>query len=64
MKLIKPLNTCPFCGAKVHEAEGIAGLLFFTCTNYKDCGAIVSFDNKRCNMNPKLARDLFNKRKE
>jgi len=63
MKLIKPLKNCPFCGAKVHEAEGIAGLLFFACTNYKDCGAMVSFNNELCNKRPQLARDRFNTRK-
>ena len=56
------LKPCPFCGGKVKEAEGIGGLLFFACTNYKNCGAMISFDSPICNRFPKSAVIKYNKR--
>lgn len=58
------LKPCPFCGSKVRIAEGIRGLLFFACTNYKNCGAMISFDNDMCNRFPKTAVMKYNKRAE
>ena len=56
------LKPCPFCGGKVKEAEGIGGLLFFACMNYKNCGAMISFDSPICNRFPKSAVIKYNKR--
>ena len=56
------LKPCPFCGGKVKQAEGIGGLLFFSCMNYGECGAIISFDNIKCNRFPKTAVMKYNKR--
>jgi len=58
----KELKRCPFCGGKVAEAEGIGGLLFFSCMNFKDCGAIISFDQALANKHPDIARKMFNRR--
>lgn len=62
IKLKKELKPCPFCGSPVREAEGIGGLLFFTCTNYAECGAMFSFDQDMANAYPEKAIDMFNRR--
>ncbi len=56
------LKPCPFCGGKVSEAIGVMGLRFFTCGNYKECGAIMSFDQKAANENPWKAKIMYNRR--
>ena len=45
MPEIKP---CPFCGSKVELMNLITPVKMFYCTNFKDCGAIVSFNNDIC----------------
>lgn len=55
------LKPCPFCGKAVKEQSGFQGIMFFKCSNPK-CGAIVSFDNDKCNIFPPEAREYFNRR--
>lgn len=43
------LKPCPFCGAKVSYMNIVTPIKMFYCTNYKECGAVVSFDNAACN---------------
>lgn len=43
------LKPCPFCGSRVEFMNLFTPMKMFYCTNYKDCGAVVSFDNPRCN---------------
>ena len=62
IKLKKELKPCPFCGSEVREAEGIGGLLFFACTNYAGCGAMISFDQETANLHPEKAVDMYNRR--
>ena len=62
IKLKKELKPCPFCGCPVREAEGIGGLLFFTCTNYAECGAMISFDQETANLHPEKAIEMYNRR--
>jgi hypothetical protein len=64
IKLKKELKPCPFCGSLVREAEGIGGLLFFACTNYAGCGAMISFDQKTANAYPEKAIDMYNRRSQ
>jgi len=64
IKLKKELKPCPFCGSPVKEAEGIGGLLFFTCTNYAGCGAMISFDQETANLHPEKAIDMYNRRSQ
>ena len=56
------LKPCPFCGGKVREAVGINGLKFFCCTDYKNCGAVISFDQKLANHKPEMSRMFYNHR--
>lgn len=53
---------CLFCGGKVMESIGTRGVLFFCCTNYNSCGAIISFDQEITNKFPARAREYFNRR--
>ena len=60
-QLLKP---CPFCGKAVKEQPGFHQgiiIMFFKCSNPK-CGAIISFDNDKCNIFPLEAREYFNRR--
>lgn len=44
---------CPFCGAPTYEVVSVTGMKCVRCTNKKNCGAIVSFNNKEdCLRNP------------
>lgn len=66
-KLIKSsksyeLKSCPFCGSRVGETNGFMGFRMFVCTNYKGCGATVSFDCDYANEKPERAVELFNRR--
>lgn len=56
------LKPCPFCGGKVQECIGATGLLYFCCTNYNSCGAIMSFDQAVANKFPERARMMYNRR--
>lgn len=44
------LKPCPFCGGRVTLMNLVTPIKMFYCTNYKDCGAVVSFDNDVCNL--------------
>ena len=58
-------DSCPFCGSDVLVTRGItkAPFLFFKCQR-SECGAIISFDNEACNLDPVKALDLFKERAE
>lgn len=43
------LKRCPFCGSQVDLMTLFTGIKMFYCRNHAGCGAIVSFDNKKCN---------------
>lgn len=43
------LKPCPFCGGKVELMNLYTPIPMFYCTNFRECGAIVSFDNDICN---------------
>ena len=43
------LKPCPFCGSEVTFMNLMTPLKMFYCKNYRDCGAIVSFDNDAAN---------------
>ena len=42
------LKPCPFCGGKVELMNLFTPLKMFYCLNYKECGAVVSFNNPKC----------------
>ena len=42
------LKACPFCGRKVELMSLFTGMKMFYCTNYQECGAVVSFNNEKC----------------
>lgn len=57
------LKTCHFCGSKVETLEMIGGLTGVCCTNYSECGAIVSFNNEKCDSNSeKYTPEFWNRR--
>ena len=43
------LKPCPFCGGRVELMNLTMPIRMFYCTNYQTCGAVVSFDNPKCN---------------
>lgn len=43
------LKRCPFCGSEVVLMNLLGPIKMFYCKNYRDCGAVVSFDNKERN---------------
>lgn len=43
------IKNCPFCGEKVELMNLFTPIRMFYCTNYRECGAVVSFDNHLCN---------------
>ena len=56
---MEELRKCPFCGSEV----GFMTLMkMFYCKNYKDCGAIVSFDNPAANNFDKAKIECWNRR--
>ena len=57
-----PLKPCPFCGKPVKRVRGYAGLNFFKCINFGECGAVMSFDNDYYNSNPEEAYRAYNNR--
>lgn len=63
-KLVKEpeLKSCPFCGSRVQLMNLMTPLKMFYCTNYKDCGAVVSFDCRPCNASDKAKIDAWNRR--
>lgn len=46
---MEKLKACPFCGGKVELMNLTLPIKMFYCLNYKECGAVVSFDNDTCN---------------
>lgn len=46
----KTLKRCPFCGSKVNLMNLMTPVPMFYCKNYEKCGAVVSFDNPKCNL--------------
>lgn len=45
----KELKPCPFCGGKVQIMNLMTPVTMIYCLNFKECGAVVSFDNPICN---------------
>lgn len=58
------LKRCPFCGSEVVYMTLFTGMKMFYCKNYKECGAVVSFDNPVCNIkgNDRARVDAWNRR--
>lgn len=56
------IKSCPFCGSKVDFMTLMTGLKMFYCKNYRDCGAIVSFDNPAANRFDQAKIECFNRR--
>ncbi|MBQ1790017.1 MAG: Lar family restriction alleviation protein, partial [Oscillospiraceae bacterium] len=44
------LKACPFCGSKVTLMNLRLPIKMFYCNNYRECGAVVSFNNNKCNL--------------
>ena len=44
------LKACPFCGSKVTLMNLTLPIKMFYCNNYRECGAVVSFNNNKCNL--------------
>ena len=44
------IKNCPFCGNKADLMTLMTGIKVFYCRNYEKCGAVVSFDNPKCNL--------------
>lgn len=55
-------NPCPFCGAPVTVRLMRKGPDFIACTNKRECGAIVSFNNTPCDCFGASPVDYFNRR--
>lgn len=53
---------CPFCGAPVTVRLMRKGPDFIACTNKRECGAIVSFNNTPCDCFGASPVDYFNRR--
>ena len=47
------IKTCPFCGSRVKYTTLVTGMKMFFCNNYKECGAVVSFNTPECNVTQK-----------
>lgn len=56
------LKKCPFCGSNVTLMTLFTGMKMFYCKNYKDCGAVVSFDNPKCNVSDAAKINAWNRR--
>lgn len=59
---------CPFCGAECEKRESrVAKMMvgkpiaMYKCNN-QSCGAIISFDNRDCNLNPNITDRWFFRR--
>lgn len=65
-KLIKPLpevKSCPFCGSRVDYMNLFTPIPMFYCSDHQGCGAVISFDNPRCNKGGDRERiEAFNRR--
>lgn len=60
--IVTKCKPCPFCGARADVIESITGMDLIACSNYKGCGAIVSFNNKDCDERGVSPAVYFNKR--
>lgn len=58
------IKNCPFCGSPVDFMTLVTGLKMFYCKNYKNCGAIVSFDNPEANRLDKAKIECWNRRSD
>jgi len=56
------LKRCPFCGAEVTYMSLATPMKMFYCQNYRNCGAIVSFDNPYANRFEKARLAAWNRR--
>lgn len=46
--MMNEIKKCPFCGSRVDFISLFTGMKMFYCSNYKECGAVVSFNNEKC----------------
>lgn len=44
----REIKACPFCGSEVALMRLFTPNDMFYCNNYKECGAVVSFNNDLC----------------
>ena len=58
----KEVKNCPFCGQKATMTVGITGLKAIVCTDYRNCGAYVTFDNPLANRNSEATILFWNRR--
>lgn len=56
------LKKCPFCGGPVEFMSLRVPINMFYCKNYKECGAIVSFDNPYANRFDAAKIEAWNRR--
>lgn len=60
--MVENIKKCPFCGSAVTFMTIITGMKMFYCKNYRECGAVVSFDNPRCNLSDRAKIEAWNRR--
>lgn len=64
MKAHKYKLLCPFCGLECEKYANLAAklvgstLVMYRCKN-NSCGAVISFDNIDCNLNPNATDRYF-----
>ena len=65
MKAHKYKLLCPFCGSECDKYANLAAktlvgstIVMYRCKN-KSCGAVMSFDNIDCNLNPNATDRYF-----
>lgn len=52
---------CPVCGGRIDPHIVPDGISFF-CTNYAECGAVITFEGSPYEEQPQLALERFSKR--
>lgn len=60
--IVTKCKPCPFCGARANEIETMAGTTMIACSNYRGCGALVSFNNAGCDERGASPVEYFNRR--